>query len=32
VSVRINLMPHREARRERQKKMFWFLTGLAMNW
>jgi type IV pilus assembly protein PilN len=29
VSVRINLMPHREARRERQKKMFWFLTGLS---
>ncbi|MCA3222201.1 MAG: PilN domain-containing protein [Burkholderiales bacterium] len=22
-------MPHREARRERQKKMFWFLTGLS---
>ncbi|MFN7346282.1 MAG: PilN domain-containing protein [Betaproteobacteria bacterium] len=29
MSVRINLMPHREARRERQKKMFWFLTGLS---
>jgi type IV pilus assembly protein PilN len=29
VSVRINLLPHREARRERQKKMFWFLTGLS---
>lgn len=29
MSVRINLLPHREARRERQKKMFWFLTGLS---
>lgn len=29
MSVRINLLPHREARRERQKKMFWFLTGVS---
>lgn len=27
--VRINLLPHREARRERQKKLFWFFTGLS---
>jgi type IV pilus assembly protein PilN len=26
---RINLLPHREARRERQKKLFWFMTGLS---
>ena len=25
---RVNLLPHREARRERQKKVFWFMTGL----
>ena len=24
---RVNLLPHREARRERQKKLFWSLTG-----
>jgi type IV pilus assembly protein PilN len=29
MTVRINLLPHREARRERQKKTFWFLTGLS---
>jgi type IV pilus assembly protein PilN len=26
---RINLLPHREARRERQKKLFWFMTGVS---
>jgi len=26
---RVNLLPHREARRERQKKLFWFMTGLS---
>ncbi len=26
---RVNLLPHREARRERQKKVFWFMTGLS---
>ncbi len=26
---RVNLMPHRAAKRERQKKLFWALTGLA---
>jgi len=26
---RVNLLPHRAARRERQKKLFWALTGLA---
>jgi type IV pilus assembly protein PilN len=29
MSIRVNLLPHREARRERQKKMFWFLTGVS---
>ena len=29
MSVRINLLPHRQARRERQKNMFWVLTGLS---
>lgn len=29
MSIRINLLPHREAKRERQKKMFWFLTGMS---
>lgn len=28
--VRINLLPHREARRERQKKAFYFLTLLSL--
>ena len=26
---RVNLLPHREARREWQKKVFWFMTGLS---
>jgi len=26
---RVNLLPHRAARRERQKKLFWALTGLS---
>jgi type IV pilus assembly protein PilN len=26
---RVNLLPHRAAKRERQKKLFWFLTGLS---
>jgi type IV pilus assembly protein PilN len=26
---RVNLLPHRAAKRERQKKLFWALTGLA---
>lgn len=26
---RINLLPHREARRERQKKLFWFMTAMS---
>ncbi len=26
---RVNLLPHREARRERQKAVFWFMTGLS---
>lgn len=29
MAIRINLLPHREARRERQKKLFWFFTGLS---
>jgi type IV pilus assembly protein PilN len=29
MSIRVNLLPHREARRERQKKMFWAFTGLS---
>lgn len=28
--IRINLLPHREARRERQKKSFYFLTFLSL--
>lgn len=27
MAIRVNLLPHREARRERQKKLFWFFTG-----
>jgi type IV pilus assembly protein PilN len=27
---RVNLLPHRAARRERQKKLFWFLTGMSV--
>ena len=27
---RVNLLPHREARRERQKKVFWFMTGISV--
>jgi len=27
MAIRINLLPHREARRERQKKLFWFFTA-----
>lgn len=27
---RVNLLPHRAAKRERQKKLFWFLTGLSV--
>ena len=26
---RVNLLPHREAKRERQKRLFWFMTGLS---
>ena len=26
---RVNLLPHREARRERQKRVFWLMTGLS---
>lgn len=29
MAIRINLLPHREERRERQKKLFWFFTGLS---
>lgn len=29
MSIRINLLPHREAKRERQKKLFWFTTGVS---
>jgi type IV pilus assembly protein PilN len=29
VSIRINLLPHREAKRERQKKLFWFTTAVS---
>jgi type IV pilus assembly protein PilN len=29
MAIRINLLPHREARRERQKKLFWAATGLS---
>jgi type IV pilus assembly protein PilN len=30
MSVRVNLLPHREARRKRQKNAFYFLTGLSI--
>jgi type IV pilus assembly protein PilN len=30
MAIRINLLPHREARRERQKKLFWFFTSLSL--
>jgi type IV pilus assembly protein PilN len=30
MAIRINLLPHREARRERQKKLFWFFTGVSI--
>ncbi len=30
MTVRINLLPHREARRKRQKNAFFFLTGLSV--
>jgi len=30
MKIRINLLPHREARRERQKKAFYFLTLLSL--
>jgi len=30
MSIRINLLPHREARRKRQKNAFYFLTGLSV--
>ncbi len=30
MAIRINLLPHREARRERQKKLFWFFTGMSV--
>jgi len=29
MSIRVNLLPHREARRKRQKNAFFFLTGLS---
>lgn len=29
MAIRINLLPHRAARRERQKKLFWFLTAMS---
>jgi type IV pilus assembly protein PilN len=29
MAIRINLLPHRAARRARQKKLFWFLTGMS---
>lgn len=29
MTVRINLLPHREAKRERQKRVFWALTGFS---
>ncbi len=29
MSIRVNLLPHREARRKRQKNAFYFLTGLS---
>lgn len=30
MAIRINLLPHRAARRDRQKKLFWFLTGMSV--
>jgi len=30
MSIRVNLLPHREARRKRQKNAFYFLTGLSV--
>jgi type IV pilus assembly protein PilN len=30
MAIRINLLPHREARRERQKKLFWLFTGVSV--
>jgi type IV pilus assembly protein PilN len=30
MTIRINLLPHREARRRRQKNAFYFLTGLSV--
>lgn len=30
MSIRVNLLPHREARRKRQKNAFFFLTGLSV--
>jgi len=30
MSIRVNLLPHREARRRRQKNAFFFLTGLSV--
>jgi len=30
MTVRVNLLPHREARRRRQKNAFYFLTGLSV--
>ena len=29
MAIRINLLPHREAKRDRQKKLFWATTGLS---
>jgi len=30
MAIRINLLPHREAKRERQKKLFWFFSGASV--
>jgi type IV pilus assembly protein PilN len=30
MSIRVNLLPHREARRKRQKNAFYFLTGVSV--
>ncbi len=30
MSIRVNLLPHREARRKRQKNAFYFLTGMSV--
>jgi type IV pilus assembly protein PilN len=30
MTIRVNLLPHREARRKRQKNAFYFLTGLSV--